>query len=247
MRYMILECRRGYAVALDERGRFLRVANLQYEVGQVVENVVMEKEIPGRAYGRPRHLLRVLTAAACLCILSLGSWQYVFASYGNVRMEINPDVEITVNRLRYAIGLEGLNGEGEALNVWGCRLLRQPWRSGAVWLKAGTFRPSGCFVFDREKIRALLAEAAAQVACCPHFHPDAVARALATLPSQAWPGRRWTLRPPEAGEPGTPLTVRRYRQGCVLHARQAVGGVAPVGDLLARRVIRDARRRGSPV
>jgi len=43
------------------------------------------------------------------------------------------------------------------------------------------------------------------------------------------------------------LTVRRYRQGCVLHARQAVGGVAPVGDLLARRVIRDARRRGSPV
>lgn len=115
MRYMILECRRGYAVALDERGRFLRVANLQYEVGQVVENVVMEKEIPGRAYGRPRHLLRVLTAAACLCILSLGSWQYVFASYGNVRMEINPDVEITVNRLRYAIGLEGLNGEGEAL------------------------------------------------------------------------------------------------------------------------------------
>ncbi|MGI6315222.1 MAG: anti-sigma-I factor RsgI family protein [Christensenellales bacterium] len=115
MRYMILECRRGYAVALDERGRFLRVANLQYEVGQVVENVVMEKEIPGRAYGRPRHLLRVLTAAACLCILALGSWQYVFASYGNVRMEINPDVEITVNRLRYAIGLEGLNGEGEAL------------------------------------------------------------------------------------------------------------------------------------
>ena len=138
-------------------------------------------------------------------------------------------------------------GEGETLNVWGCRLLQQPWRSGATWLKAGSFRPSGCFVFDRETIRALLAEAAAQVACCPHFHPDAVARALATLPSQAWPGRRWTLRPPEAGEPGTPLTVRRYRQGCMLHARQTVGGVAPVGDLLARRVIRDARRRGSPV
>jgi len=71
-------------------------------------------------------------------------------------------------------------GEGESLNVWGCRLLQQPWRSGATWLKAGSFRPSGCFVFDRETIRALLAEAAAQVACCPHFHPDAVARALAT-------------------------------------------------------------------
>ncbi|MDD2459607.1 MAG: hypothetical protein WC328_04025 [Kiritimatiellia bacterium] len=138
-------------------------------------------------------------------------------------------------------------GEGESLNIWGCRLLQQPWRSGATWLKAGAFRPSGCFVFDREAIRALLAEAAAQVARCPHFDPDAMERALAALPSQAWPGRRWTLRPPEAGEPGTPLTVRRYRQGCMLHARQAVGGVAPVGDLLARRVIRDARRRGGPV
>ncbi len=137
-------------------------------------------------------------------------------------------------------------GEDESLNVWGCRLLQQPWRAGATWLKAGFFRPSGCFVFDREEIGARLAEAAAQVARCPHFDPDAVGRALAALPSQAWPGRRWALRPPEAGEPGTPLTVRRYSQGCMLHARQAVGGVAPVGDLLARRVIRDARRRGSP-
>ena len=133
-------------------------------------------------------------------------------------------------------------GEGGALNVWGCRLLRQPWRSGAVWLKAGTFRPSGCFVFDREKICALLAEAAAQVARCPHFTPEAVVRAIAALPSQAWPGRRWTLRPPEAGEPGTTLTVRRYRHGCMLHARQAVGGVVPVSERLARRIIRDACR-----
>ncbi|HRR32826.1 MAG TPA: hypothetical protein P5026_01885 [Kiritimatiellia bacterium] len=133
-------------------------------------------------------------------------------------------------------------GESESMNVWGCRLLRQPWLAGATWLKAGAFRPSGCFAFDREAIRALLVQAAVPVRCCPHFDPDAVERAVAALPSLAWPGRCWVLRSPEAGESGTPLTVRRYRQGCVMHARQVVGGVAPVGERLARRIIRDARR-----
>jgi uncharacterized tellurite resistance protein B-like protein len=134
-------------------------------------------------------------------------------------------------------------GEGETLNVWGCRLLRQPWCAGAPWLKAGTFRPSGCFVFDREAIRALLARAAAAAVRCPYFDPDAVERALAALPSQAWPGRRWTLSLAETGEPGLPLTVRHYRHGCLLRARQRVSGVAPVGEQLARRIIRDARRK----
>jgi uncharacterized tellurite resistance protein B-like protein len=134
-------------------------------------------------------------------------------------------------------------GEGETLNVWGCRLLRQPWCAGAPWLKAGAFRPSGCFVFDREAIRALLDQSVVAAVRCPHFDPDAVECALAALPSQAWPGRRWTLDLAGAGEPGLPLTVRHYRHGCLLHTRQRVSGVAPVGERLARRIIRDARRR----
>lgn len=134
-------------------------------------------------------------------------------------------------------------GEGETLNVWGCRLLCQPWCAGASWLKAGTFRPTGCFVFDREAIRALLAQAALAAVRCPHFDPDAVERALAALPSQAWPGRRWALSLAEVGEPGLPLTVRHYRHGCLLRTRQRVSGVAPVGEQLARRIIRDARRK----
>ena len=134
-------------------------------------------------------------------------------------------------------------GEGETLNVWGCRLLCQPWCVGAPWLKAGTFRPSGCFVFDRDAIRALLAQAAVSAVRCPHFDPDAVERALAALPSQAWPGRRWTLSLAKVGEPGLPLTVRHYRHGCLLRTRQRVSGVAPVGEQLARRIIRDAHRK----
>ena len=136
-------------------------------------------------------------------------------------------------------------GSGGELNVWGCRLLRQPWRPGAAWLSAGVFRPSGCFVFDREAIEGELAEGRALAAGCPCFSASHVAHALAALPSRAWPGRRWRPRRSEEGNGREyMLTVRQSRHGCVLHARQPVSGVEPVGDALARRVIRDACRAG---
>jgi len=139
-------------------------------------------------------------------------------------------------------------GAGDALNVWGCRLLNQPWSAGSEWLTAGTFRPSGCFVFDRDAIRRLLDARTGSVACCPFFATAPVAQALAALPSQAWPGRRWKLRRSEGFETSTFLDVRRYAHGCMLHTKQSVAGVDPVGDALARRVIRDAcRAAGRPV
>lgn len=36
MNYLVMECHPGYAVVLDETGRFLKVANMRYEVGQRV-------------------------------------------------------------------------------------------------------------------------------------------------------------------------------------------------------------------
>ena len=34
MSYVVMECHPGYVVLLDEEGRFLKAANLRYEVGQ---------------------------------------------------------------------------------------------------------------------------------------------------------------------------------------------------------------------
>lgn len=39
MKYLVMECHPGYAVVLDENGRFLKVANRRYEVGQTVADV----------------------------------------------------------------------------------------------------------------------------------------------------------------------------------------------------------------
>ena len=36
MKYLVMECHPAYAVVLDEKGRFLKVANLNYEPGQTV-------------------------------------------------------------------------------------------------------------------------------------------------------------------------------------------------------------------
>ena len=47
MSYLVMECRRSYAVLLDQEGRFVKAANLRYEVGQTVfDPVLLEEPAP---------------------------------------------------------------------------------------------------------------------------------------------------------------------------------------------------------
>ncbi|SFP36452.1 hypothetical protein SAMN05216343_106129 [Oscillibacter sp. PC13] len=117
MSYFIMECHPGYAVALDQDGRFLKVANLNYEVGQMTTAVV---ELKGQAKDghkarSTKRLAMLASMAACLCMMALASWKFMLTPYGTIRMQINPDVQIHINRMNYVIGLEGLNKDGEAL------------------------------------------------------------------------------------------------------------------------------------
>ncbi len=114
MRYLVMECGLGYAVVLDGQGRFLTVANLNYEVGQTVESVVLWKEEPPRRAAR-RQWSILAASAACVCLVFLGTWQFWRSPVGTVRMQINPDVEMTVNRMDRVIALEGLNQDGRDL------------------------------------------------------------------------------------------------------------------------------------
>ena len=49
MKYLVMETHPAYAVLLDERGRFVKAANLHYRVGDTVQDVV---ELPAPATGR---------------------------------------------------------------------------------------------------------------------------------------------------------------------------------------------------
>ena len=126
MSYMVMECHRAYAIVLDSEGRFLKVANLGYSVGQktdfVIESGADENlDDTGAEAGKPgsgrknRALTFALAAAACLCLMMFGSYELVLKSIGTINMDINPQVEISVNRLDRVIKAEGINEDGRDL------------------------------------------------------------------------------------------------------------------------------------
>ena len=113
MEYLVMECGLSYAVVMDQDGRILKVPNLGYTVGQPLEDVVLLPERPAKTTLHKR-LARWGTMVACLCLLLLGSWVWQ-SPIGTVRMQINPDVQMSVNRFDRVVALEGLNEDGTSL------------------------------------------------------------------------------------------------------------------------------------
>lgn len=110
-----MEVHPAYAVVLDEEGRFLKAANLRYHVGDTVRDIV-ELRCPKEK--RPalwKPLSGVAGLAACLCIVFFGYYQPNFIPYGALRIQINPDVELTLSRTDRVLELEGLNADGRVL------------------------------------------------------------------------------------------------------------------------------------
>ena len=115
MSYLVMECHPAYAVVLDEQGRFLKAANLNYQVGQELSEIT-QLNCPSVMEVPRKHRYRALASlAACLCLVAVTGWNLIFTAYGTVRIRINPDVQLSVNRFDYVIRAQGLNPDGEAL------------------------------------------------------------------------------------------------------------------------------------
>lgn len=113
MTYLVLETHPAYAVVLDEAGRFLKAANRGYQVGDRVSHIVplrTPQPIPWR-----RALAGAAGLAACVGLVFFGYVRPNFTPYGTLRIQINPDVEMTVSRTHRVLDLEGLNADGETL------------------------------------------------------------------------------------------------------------------------------------
>ena len=109
MEYLVMECHRSYAVVLDHEGRFKKVANLGYQVGQELASVVELREPKSSGILRWQPLL---TTAACLCILFMGVWQMALLTMGTVLIQINPQIRLSVNRLERVIAAEAVTPDG---------------------------------------------------------------------------------------------------------------------------------------
>ena len=115
MNYLVMEVHPAYAVVLDEEGRFLKAANLRYQVGDTVRDIVELRRPKEKRPAHSRALRGVAGLAACLCIVFFGYYQPNFTPYGALRIQINPDVELTLSRTDRVLELEGLNADGQVL------------------------------------------------------------------------------------------------------------------------------------
>lgn len=75
MKYMVMECHKSFAIVLDEDGNFLKVANLRYQVGQTVYDVIEmntsknEETIP-KVINLRKLAYAVAAMAACFSLFS---------------------------------------------------------------------------------------------------------------------------------------------------------------------------------
>lgn len=111
MKYIVMECHKSYAVVMDENGSFIKCANFNYEVGDKVEKILPMQE---KKEGKILKFALPAVAAACLCFI-VAVWSYLYMPFGTVKIEINPQVLVTSNRIDKVIKVEGINEDGKTL------------------------------------------------------------------------------------------------------------------------------------
>lgn len=129
MNYLVMETRLAYAVLLDEKGSFIKAANFNYEVGQIVTDVVPLRDAsdikePSKlrswfeSFKKSTPIKTVGVLAGSMAILGLayfGYYQPNFIAYGTVDIQINPHVQMTLSRNQNVLDLQGMNSDGDAL------------------------------------------------------------------------------------------------------------------------------------
>ena len=114
MKYLVVECHKGYAVLLDENASFVSSANLGYEVGQTVFDPVLMDSGKIKTNRRIITVSRLLAAAACLVLVS-GIFLYRRNNAVYSEITISDNVCMQVNRKGEVITVESLNGEGDKI------------------------------------------------------------------------------------------------------------------------------------
>lgn len=114
MEYLVMECGLSYAVVLDQEGRFIKVPNLGYEVGQTLDQVILPSTNIYTQFFSSQ-FLHFAAAVACVFILFTSGFYLWQSPVGIVRMQINPDVQMSVNRFHRVVHLDSLNDDGTLL------------------------------------------------------------------------------------------------------------------------------------
>ena len=118
MTYLVMETASSYAVLLDEQGRFVKSANLGYEIGDKVTNPVLMLDEPlEKVSGRSKVTKRVIAtvvaiAAMVILVFGVNKYQESVTPYSTIFMAINPEVEMILNKAGDVIDVTGVNADG---------------------------------------------------------------------------------------------------------------------------------------
>ncbi|HSL85893.1 MAG TPA: hypothetical protein VK861_03050 [Bacteroidales bacterium] len=114
MTYLILSNEYSFSIAMDERGRILKVANMGYSIGQRVGEIHLFKEKAQSSFALTFGAAAAGIAAAC--VLLVFTYYYMFlAPYSFVMLSINPEIRADVSRQNRVVAMIGLNEEGKDL------------------------------------------------------------------------------------------------------------------------------------
>lgn len=121
MKYLVMESAASYAVLLDEDGRFVKSANLGYEIGDTVKNPVLMLDTPlEKVSGQSKVTNRVIAtvvaiAAMVMLVFGVNYYQQSVTPYSSIFMAINPEVEMVLNKSGNVIDINGINTDGRTL------------------------------------------------------------------------------------------------------------------------------------
>lgn len=118
MNYLVLEIHPAYAVLVDQDGRFVKAANLDYRVGDRVRDPILMRDArPHARRAAARAVIGLTALAACCCLIFFGYYRPNFMPYGTLSIRINPDIVMTASRNGRVLALSGRNADGRALVV----------------------------------------------------------------------------------------------------------------------------------
>lgn len=107
MKAVVMEKKGDRAVVLSESGEFRKVPDRGYRKGQTIELSAFPSAVRLRA---------MASVAAVLLFVLVGVSGYAyFTPYSVVSLDVNPALELILNRFERVLSVQGWNGEGEML------------------------------------------------------------------------------------------------------------------------------------
>jgi hypothetical protein len=117
MKYIVMECHEGYAVLMDEESRFVKSANLHYNVGQsVTDPILMDDD--QRSGSIKMHITRFAAVAACIGVIATaGSMYYArnLKPYSTITISADANIKMEINQKGKVIHIKSDDKDVEAL------------------------------------------------------------------------------------------------------------------------------------